>query len=902
MAAFSTDGRPRRQQLKRLGLLLSCAVMCVPIARAQDPAPATPVPAAAPETQPAPALPPSEAGGAVPRRPWMVPSTPTPQPPDAAGSSVTGGSTEPAPDGAAPAEPSPAQLGPGAPITICEGKKIVRLGVAGQGRVSKDDIMATILLRAGMPCTDAEVSRDVRALWDMGYFEDIQVEAERSGAGVALTFRVKERPAVGEVAFSGNDEVDTSDIEEKVTLEQGSVLSEPGVREQLEKIRQLYAEKGFFLAQVRYELEPRPNNEVTVRFVIDEGEEVTVRRLRFIGNKHLQADELKAVMQTSETGFFSFLSSSNTYRKEIIDEDINRLQALYYDYGYLTVEISDPQIELTPDRRHIDVTVTIIEGPRFKVGRVKAMEIDANGKEVDPLPGRKELREMVEFVPGDWFSRSVIAKNLQDITRWYRDRGYARVEVTPQTDLHMDTRIVDVVVTIRRGPLVYIQRINVKGNTKTRDEVLRREARIVEGQLYNQTLVERSKERMMSLGYFESVEVSEQDGSTPDRMVINYEVVERPTGTFQLGAGFSSQETFLLTGQVQQENLFGRGQSLGFNLQLSRIRQLAQIRFVEPYLYSTDWTMAVELFKVLQQQRSFNRDSTGGNLTFGHPLYFIDEDLRLFINYRLEFVEITPATGGTFGAGGDAFERYRFVPLRNLFRSGRTSSIRLSLNYDTRDNRLFPTKGLLVSGSTEVSDEATLSDSNFVEHEINFRGYQPIWGPFVGKLNVDWALITSRSGDGVPVFERYFLGGITDIRGFPIQSVGPRLGSPATYNDPSFSLISDRGISVGGNMQFYYNLEIEFPIIESVGIKGVVFQDGGNAWNLEDTLCEPFPESGDEMTDPCGVHFFRQRLSWGFGVRWFSPLGPLRFEWGFPFDPNPYEDDFEFQFTVGNAF
>jgi outer membrane protein insertion porin family len=408
---------------------------------------------------------------------------------------------------------------------------------------------------------------------------------------------------------------------------------------------------------------------------------------------------------------------------------------------------------------------------------------------------------------------------------------------------------------------------------------------------------------MMSLGYFESVEVSEQDGATPDRMVINYEVVERPTGTFQLGAGFSSQETFLLTGQIQQENLFGRGQSLGFNLQLSRIRQLAQIRFVEPYLYSSDWTMAVELFKILQQQRSFNRDSTGGNLTFGHPLYFIDEDLRLFANYRLEFVEITPATGGAFGAGGDAFERYTFRPLRNLFRSGRTSSIRLSLNYDTRDNRLFPTKGLLVSGSTEVSDEITLSQSNFIEHEINFRGYQPIWGPFVGKLNVDWAMITSRDGIGVPVFERYFLGGITDIRGFPIQSVGPRLGIPFSYNDPAHSLISTRGIEIGGNMQFYYNLEIEFPIIESVGIKGVVFHDAGNAWNLEKTLCEPVPEDYDPATDPCGVHPTRLRTSWGFGLRWFSPLGPLRFEWGFPFNPRePYEDPFEFQFTVGNAF
>jgi len=804
-------------------------------------------------------------------------------------------------------------MGPGAPTTICEGKTIARIDVRGQGRVSKDDIIATIGLRPGAPCRDADITRDVRALWDMSYFEDVQVEAVAQKNGqVALVFRVKERPAVGEVVFVGNDEVDKTDIEEKVSLEQGSVLSEPTVREQLDKIRALYAEKGFFLAQVRYELDPQPNNEVIVRFVIDEGDEVAVRRIRFIGNENLSESDLRAVMQTSETGFFSFLSSTNTYRKEIIDEDVNRLQALYYDFGYLTVELGDPRIELTPDRKHIDITISVTEGPRFRVGRVKAMEIDKNGAEIEPLQGRKELRESVDLNPGDWFSRSVIATNLQDITRYYRDRGYARAEVTPQTELHMDTRIVDVVVTIRRGPLVYIQRINIKGNTKTRDEVLRREARIVEGQLYSQTLVERSKERMMSLGYFESVEVSEEDGATPARLVINYEVAERPTGTFQLGAGFSSQETFLLTGQIQQENLFGRGQSLGFNLQLSGIRQLAQIRFVEPYLYSTDWSLAVELFKILQQQRSFDRDSTGGNVTFGHPLYFIDEDLRVYVNYRLEQVEISPASGGAFGATGEGFERDQFLPIRNLFRSGLTSSIRLSLSYDTRDNRLFPTKGLLVTGSTEVSDEATLSESNFIEHSVNARGYypvlEPIFGkgafPLVGKANVEWGLITSRDGIGVPVFERYFLGGITDVRGFPIQSIGPRLGSPRSYDDPSFMFLTDpRGTAVGGNMQLYYNLELEFPIIESVGIKGVVFHDAGNAWNLEDTLCRPDPPDPALATHPCDVDLLRLRTSLGFGVRWFSPLGPLRFEWGFPIKPRrPYEDTVEFQFTVGNAF
>jgi outer membrane protein insertion porin family len=241
--------------------------------------------------------------------------------------------------------------------------------------------------------------------------------------------------------------------------------------------------------------------------------------------------------------------------------------------------------------------------------------------------------------------------------------------------------------------------------------------------------------------------------------------------------------------------------------------------------------------------------------------------------------------------------------LRNLFNSGRTSAVRFALSWDTRNNRLFPTNGILATASTEVSDSAIGSSNDFMRNEFNFRAYKPIWGPFVAKLNTQWGLISSRSGRGVPIYERYFLGGILDVRGFPLQSLGPRLGIAQNFRDPTFQTVTDRGAVFGGNMQFYYNFEIEFPIIESVGIKGVLFQDLGNTWNLEKALCGPAPASGDKSTQPCGVDLSHMRASLGFGIRWFSPLGPLRFEWGFPINRRPaYEDTYEFQFTVGNAF
>lgn len=814
--------------------------------------------------------------------------------------SADAGSTPPA------ATYEPNQSGPTIPHTVCEGKKISSLEIAGQGRVAVDDIRATIHSRADQTCSDANITRDVEALWELGYFDDIIVEAEVADGNVSLVYRVKERPAIGDVVFIGNDEISESDLKEKVTLREGSILSVPEVKQQIEKLRDFYAEKGFFLAEFSYELVEGSNNEVSVRFTITEGAEVTVRRVRFVGNATLNASELRSMMQTSETGLFSFISSSNTFKRAAFDEDVDRLRALYYDRGFLTVQIAEPLVELTPDREHIDITIPIKEGPRFRVGRVRISEIDTDGNEVEPLPGRRALRGQIELNPGDWFSRSVIAQNLMDVTTYYRDRGYAKVEMTPQTELNVERNVVHIVVSIKRGPIVHIQRINITGNTKTRDAVLRREALIIEGERYSQTAVQDSKQRMMALGYFESVDVSEVDGNTPDRMILNFEVAEKPTGTFQVGAGFSSQETFLFTAQIQQQNLFGRGQSLSLNLQLSGIRQMVQLQLAEPYLYGSNYSLSISGFKMLRQLQDYNRDSTGMDLTLGAPVManVFSNNLRLFLTYHLENVNILPATGGAFGSGnGQLFNINPFIPLANLFQDGLISSLRLSLTWDNRDNRLFPTKGIYTTASTEVSSTLLGSVRNYIRHSANARFYYPLFAGLVAKLNTNWGLITAPDGQTVPVFERYYLGGIFDLRGYNIQAIGPyaQVASSTSPNAPARL----RGRNLGGNMQFYYNLEVEFPIVQSIGIRGVVFHDGGNTWNLHDPYCSQLPDPNvvDSASSPCGVDLLNLRTSVGAGFRWFSPMGPLRFEWGFPLSRRPaYEDFVNFQFTVGNAF
>jgi outer membrane protein insertion porin family len=518
---------------------------------------------------------------------------------------------------------------------------------------------------------------------------------------------------------------------------------------------------------------------------------------------------------------------------------------------------------------------------------------------------------MIHEQSGDFFNRAELIKELQQVRTLYRDAGFANVEAEPETELDPIHEQVDIVVPIKRGPPVHIERIEVKGNTKTRDKVIRREVVIEEGNLFSETGMEASKRRITALGYFDRVDVSTEQGSSPDKIIINIEVTEKPTGTFQVGAGFSSIESFIATAQVQQANLFGNGQSLALQAQVSALRQLITLRFFEPYFLDSLWNMSSELYDTLYVFPDFARRSVGGSLTFGYAL--INPWLRLSVTGTLEqdSVDTSPSTNTLFGATPGFVSIFQQLPLANLFNSGRVASLRPTITYDTRDNRLFPTSGIFLQASTELSSNVLGSQFNYIRNHFTGRFYYPLGGGngmpgsgFVLKLNTDVGLITSPDPQGVPIFQRYFLGGILDVRGFYLRSIGPRLPLTSAL-DPNSSPISN-GANIGGNLDAYENLELEFPIIDKVGIRGVVFFDAGNAWNLESQFCKTTPAPQfDPVVQPCFTFpnsLGLLRTSTGFGIRWFSPLGPLRFEWGFPLAPLPYEKSSDFEFTIGNFF
>jgi outer membrane protein insertion porin family len=892
----------RRLAALRTGCLAAAFVTVAPLAAAQNPAKPAPTNVPAPAGKPAapakPAKGPLAAGAPVPAPAATTPATAT---------------APAAAEGPFTAEP---QLRP-TELDRAEGQTITRITVAGNRRVTEEDVLTYLRLKPNTALKGDLLAGDVRALWDSGFFDDIQVDLSKSTRGVELRFLVRERPNVKEIVFEGNDEIDAEKLQEAVDVKANTILSIPALRRSVQKMKDAYAEKGYFLAKVDFTTEPAEDNEVRVVFKIVEGQPVTVRRIHFVGNTHVPESELREVMQTGQGGLFAFGAASGPYKQDILERDVLILQALYYDKGYMNVAFGTPRVMLTPDREGIEVSLTVNEGPRFKVRQLKVFERDESGAEVEPLSGRRAIRELITAKSGDYFNRADVVKDIQAIRTLYRDAGYANVDVGIEPDLDATKQEVDLVIPITRGPQVTVERIEIRGNTKTRDKVVRREMELEEAKLFSESKLEASRRRITALGYFERVDVSTEQGSTPDKTVVIFEVQERPTGTFQIGAGFSSVENFIATAQIQQANLFGNGQSLAVQAQFSSLRQLVNVRFFEPYFFGTDWSTSVEGYKQLYVFPDFTRDTTGASLTFGYAL--IQPTLRLSLTATGQYDNVDTSKGGTFFGSVPSYyaNAYSRLPLANLFNTGRTLSLRPALTYDTRDNRLFPTSGAYLSASTEIANAALGSQIEFFRHQVNGRFYIPLGGQtaqpgsgFVLKANANFGMITSPNPEGVPVFLRYFLGGILDVRGYRLRTLGPRLPLTATLDpngSPSVSAQGWPGANIGGNLQAYSNVEFEFPVLDKVGIRGVAFFDAGNTWNLENQYCSAASSSGSlpAVSRPCwnGIQTMANiRTSVGGGIRWFSPLGPLRFEWGIPLKRFYSEEPYTFEFTIGNFF
>jgi outer membrane protein insertion porin family len=771
---------------------------------------------------------------------------------------------------------------PQAPPTLT-GRRVLRIAIEGLHRVEPDAVRAVLKLGPGGILSRQAVQDDIHAIFNMGYFADAYVEAKPVGDQVELIFHLTEKPAIHRVIFEGNDEISTEDLRDLVDLKPYSILNTAAVRRNQRKIHDKYVEKGFYLADVSFRLTLTPGNEVDVYYVIQEHAKVSVRRITFIGNKRLSSDELKSVMQTSEAGWLSFLNSSGNYREEMLERDLLAIQALYYDHGFVNVRVGKPKVELSADKRYIFIGIHVEEGEQFRMGK-----IDFEG---DLLFSKPQLTARLTIHPGEIFNRTKLIRDRGSLDELYQDQGYAYANITPLTAIHEEERTVDLTFDIQKGVKVYLERIEIAGNTKTRDTVIRRELRIFDGDLFSGSGLRLSKQRVQALGFFESVEVQTRKGSAENLAIVTVTVKERPTGTFQVGAGFSTLESFIFTAQLSQNNLFGWGQTGSLTIQISALRQLAQVQFVDPHFLDSNWTFAFDLFRTQLAYPSFVRNATGGDVTFGYliseflagPLSAIVgtpelwSDLRLFLTYNLQDIGLSPFSQGT-----------QQILLANQFLTGVESSVRLTLTWDKRNDRLYPSSGFMASQSFEVAPSWLGSTFKFARYAGYARFYAPLVLGAVFKTNWSYGYIQGLEGSPIPISERYFVGGINSVRGYYLLSISPTV--PVGFRVPDSSTTP---FEIGGNKEIVINNEIEFPIVEKIGIRGVLFYDLGNAYGEN----ERFFQDKLYPTLPLGL-----LQSVGFGIRWFSPIGPLRFEWGFPLTPRPQDGPYDFEFTIGNFF
>jgi outer membrane protein insertion porin family len=758
--------------------------------------------------------------------------------------------------------------------------------VEGNRRVEGDAVRGAMVTKKGAAYDPKRVAQDVKAIMKLGLFSDVVIEKEGPPDAPVLVVRVAERPTVHEARITGNDELSKEDLKDTISLKTGGVLDLAAVQRDVKKIQEKYVEKGYFLAEVSHRVEDKPDNQVDVVYVVNERAKVQVKEVRFIGNAHVSEDDLLAVMQTRPGGFLSFLTTAGTYKEESLQRDVQALQATYLDRGYVTVKVGRPAVALTPDKRFIYVTISVEEGERYRIGSVKFA-----GQLLDQEP---RLEKILHTKKGDWFNRSEVGQDLFAIGDVYKDLGHAYANVTPLTDTDAATKTLDLTFEVQPGPITYFENIEVVGNEKTRDKVIRRELRIYEGERFSGTGLKVSKQRVTALGFFETVEITTKRGTADDRIVAIVEVKERPTGTFQIGAGFSSYENFILTGQIAQQNFFGWGQTLSLQVQWSSIRQLGQIQFVEPYLLDTRWTFAFDLYATEGIYTTFTRRSVGGSMTWGYELNGLQdwwpwaknlEDMRLFLTYTNERVNVTSVSLATTA--------------RSQFNSGTTSAARLSLQWDKRDNRIFPSSGYFFTISGEAAPPFLAPQglfgrevNLFTRYAVDARYYHPLFLGIVAKAKLTLGFIRDWDRDHpVPVSELYYVGGINSVRGYRFLSIAPTQ-NVLTSLDPQ---APTSRIAVGGDKQAIVNLELEFPLFPGVGVKGVVFSDFGNAF------------APGSWHDPAVSWSLYKSI--GLGFRWFSPIGPLRFEWGFPLnrrtDPvtgERIDQPLDFQFTIGNFF
>ena len=734
------------------------------------------------------------------------------------------------------------------PLMAQEGEIIESLKIIGNKRIDESTIIYYIQSKPGTVLSKEKIRKDIEQVFSLGQFKDIQVDTQNTLEGLSLRFIVEEIPSIGSVEILGNSQLDTNDIRERIGLRRGATFKEHLVQESHKEIQNAYKEKGYFFAETRIRTKKGSGNLVDIVIRVREGKKVKIDKIRFSGNKAFDDDKLAEQMETKAETWYSFLDDSGVYQKDILKLDMFRVEGFYQDHGFLRIKVLEPKIDINKKARQIHIIIPVEEGPQF---RIKSIEV--KGDETIP---HDEIIKSLLTKKGDIYNVSQLRKDIITVTDLYSTKGFAYAEANPVTKIDDQTRTVEVSIVIDKGKKVYVGQINMLGNIKTKDNVIRREFRLKEGEVFDGSKLKRSKQRINNLNYFEDVKIETKRGENPELIDILTTVTEKPTGTFTVGAGFSSVENLIFTGSIAQNNLFGNGHRVNLTASLSSIRTNFNLSLTEPRLLDSDISAGFDAFNTDQDFLSFDSQSTGAGIRLGKN---VTEYETITMGYRFQNVEVT---------GVAPNETTDF--LKNETRT--TSRITPAYIYDSRDNFLNPSQGWR---HVITSDLAGLGGMKFTRSMYEVVYYRPLIDKLVfgahGRINY----ATGYGGDTLPAFERYFMGGPTTLRGFTIQDVGPR---------------DKRGDPVGGSKALLLNLELQYPFTKS--LRGFLFYDRGNVYGTG-------PDTSLSSED---IDLGKMRHSIGAGFRFMSPMGPLGFAYGIKLDPKDGEEFGQFHFSAGSAF
>jgi len=727
-----------------------------------------------------------------------------------------------------------AQQSPPPPILIKD------VHIEGNRRVQDAVILGRVKSTVGSTFNPSLLAEDIRSIFSLGFFDDVQLRVEDFEGGVKVIFAVSERPFVRDVDFVGNKKEDRDSLQEKIDLKLGSVYNPVDVQRAVEKLRDFYEDEGYFEVQITPTVEKFADSDVKVIFNIVEGRQITIESIKFRGNKGLRDDQLKAAMETKERQYFILRGKVQRQRLEM---DIDRIIALYNDNGFIQARVESHDVAVDREKARVTITIVVVEGPQFRVGDVKV-----TGVTLLPEP---EVERQLRLRTGDVFSVSRVRESTTAILNLYSTIGRASADINPKRDQLPALNQINLTFEITEGPEVYVERINISGNVRSEDKILRRELPLHEGDLYTLQNKEKARQRLVNLGYFETVNVTTQPGSDKTRIIVNIDVVERATGIFSIGGGYSSVDSLVGTIDLAQRNFLGRGWEVAIRIRAGATTQQGTISFTDPWLFDRPLSGGFDVYKSIRNYQDYTYDTTGVNLRMSHPFA---EYWRWHTGYRISRDVISNLSDN---ATPDLVDQ-RGATI--------TSSIGVSLTRDSRDVIAAPTKG---AQTTLSFDFAGLGgDSQFYKGTFLQTYFRPIWLGHILGLRGEAGYEAGWGGKDVPLFERFYLGGPNTIRAFKFRSISP---------------VDSAGFKEGGTTEILGNVEYVVPL--PFGLRVAVFFDVGNVYGF------------DTKFDPTDL-----RYGPGGGIRWQSPFGPIRVDYGLNIDRRPGEGAGAFHFSVGSPF